>query len=104
MVAKAAVKIDLYSSFHPFGTEPDYVIIPCHRHADAYEILNIFHCRNGKEYEVIAEGFLDENDNFMTRAEAWQEANRCHQFTDAYIEEHIGEENLIEVLYSEDVW
>lgn len=104
MVTKAAVKIDLLSRFHPFGTEPDYVIIPCHRHADAYEILNIFHCRNGKEYNIIEEGFLDENDNFMTRAEAWQEARRCYQFLDSYIEKYCDNINPPKILYSEDVW
>ena len=104
MVAKAAVKIDLYSKFHPFGTEPDYVIIPCHRHADAYEILNIFHCRDGKEYRVIAEGFLDENDNFMTRAEAFEEALRCEQLNDTFYNSEAVAAVRSRILYSEDLW
>lgn len=97
MVAKAAVKIRV-----PIRDEE--VIIPCHRHVDAYEILNALHYRDGKEYYALAEGFLDENDNFMTRAEAWQEARRCHQFTDTYIEEHIDEDKPVQILYSEDLW
>lgn len=107
MVAKAAVKIDLLSRFHPFGTEPDYVIIPCHRHADAYEILNIFHCRNGKEYNIIEEGFLDENDNFLSRIEAWHEAFRCSQFPEKVMEQYwTGEKDPMvpTALYSEDLW
>ena len=67
MVAKAAVKIRV-----PIRDEE--VIIPCHRHADAYEILNALGYRDGKEYTVVAEGFLDEDDNFMSRKRAWHEA------------------------------
>lgn len=107
MVAKAAVKIKLLTNFYDWTTDPGEIIIPCHRHADAYEILNMFHYRDGKEYMAIAEGFLDENDNFMTRVEAWREAFRCYQFPEKVMEQYwTGEKDPMvpTALYSEDLW
>lgn len=100
MIAKAAVKIELLTNFYDWATDPGEIVIPCHRHVDAYEILHMFHLRKDIEYKVIAEGFLDENDNFMTRREAWDEAERCNQFRPCYmyIDDVPGE------LYSEDMW
>lgn len=71
------------------------IVIPCHRHADAFQILHDFGYRAREGYHEIAQGFLDEHDNFLTRIEAMAEAKRCNQLInpDAY-----GE------LYSEDVW
>ena len=97
MVAKACVVIDV-----PIRNKR--ITIPCHRHADAYEILNALGYRDGKEYTVVAEGFLDEDDNFMSRKRAWHEAKVFHQFTDAYIDEHIDEDEPVQILYSEDLW
>lgn len=103
MVERAAVKIKLLTNFYDWATNPGEIIIPCHRHADAYEILNLFHYRDGKEYRVIAEGFLDEHNNFMSRVEAWKEAKRCNQFLPCYIEA-CDDPDVQGVLYSEDVW
>lgn len=100
MIAKAAIKIRI-----PIRNEE--VIIPCHRHADAYEILNALHYRDGKEYYVLAEGFLDDNDNFLSRIEAWHEAKRCNQFTQEYKDElsrEIYHPATPRRLYSEDMW
>lgn len=102
MVAKACVIIDIPNRYLP--KLKDQITIPCHRHADAYEILNALGYRDGKEYIAVAEGFLDENDNFMTRAEAWQEARRCYQFLNSYIEKYCDNVNPPTILYSEDVW
>lgn len=102
MVAKACVIVDIPNRYLP--ALKDQITIPCHRHADAYEILNALGYRDGKEYIVVAEGFLDENDNFLTRAEAWQEARRCYQFLDSYIEKYCDNVNPPTILYSEDVW
>ena len=89
MVAKACVIVDMPNRYLP--KLKDQITIPCHRHADAYEILNALGYRDGKEYIVVAEGFLDE-------------AKAFRQFTDAYIEEHIDEDKPVQILYSEDVW
>ena len=102
MVAKACVIVDIPNRYLP--KLKDQITIPCHRHADAYEILNALGYRDGKEYIVVAEGFLDENDKFMTRAEAWQEARHCHQFLDSYIEKYCDSINPPTILYSEDLW
>ena len=102
MVAKACVIVDIPNRYLP--KVKDRITIPCHRHADAYEILNALGYRDGKEYTVVAEGFLDENDNFMSRKRAWHEAKAFRQFTDAYIEEHIDEDKPVQILYSEDLW
>ena len=107
MVAKAAVKINLFTKFFDWTTTPKELIIPCHRHADAYEILHMFRLRKDMEYKVIAEGFLDENDNFMTRREAWDEAFRCSQFPEKVMEQYwTGEKDPMvpTALYSEDLW
>ena len=97
MVAKAAVKIRV-----PIRDEE--VIIPCHRHADDYEILNALHYRDGKEYYALVEGFLDENDNFMTRAEAFEEALRCEQLNETFYNSETVAAVRSRILYSEDLW
>ena len=55
---------------------------------------------------VLAAGGLVKNEKgeFLTRAEAWQEAKRCNQFLDSYIEEHIDDIVPPSILYSEDIW
>ena len=97
MVCRAAVKVlDLRQNKE--------LTIPCHRHCDAFQILKEFGYRKSVDYKEIAQGFLNERDEFMTRAEAWQEARRCNQFLESYIEEHCEDTNLSTILYSEDVW
>lgn len=104
MVAKAAVKINLFTKFFDWTTTPKELIIPCHRHADAYEILHMFRLRKDMEYKVIAEGFLDENDNFMTRAEAFEEALRCEQLNETFYNNEAVAAVRSRILYSEDLW
>lgn len=96
MIARAAVK------FFDKRRNKE-IIIPCHRHCDAFQIMKIFEYCND-DYKEIEQGFLDHNDNFMTRAEAWQEARRCYQFLDAYIEKYCSNPNPPTILYSEDLW
>lgn len=97
MVCRAAVKIlDLRQNKE--------ITIPCHRHCDAFHILKEFGYKKLTDYKEIAQGFLNEHDEFMTRAEAWQEAQRCHQFLASYIEEHIEDVVPPTILFSEDVW
>ena len=103
MVAKAAVKIKIIDPYNSLLNEKE-IVIPCHRHCDAFQILKAFNMRRDVDFEEIAQGFLDENDNFMTRAEAWQEARRCYQFLDSYIEKYCDSPNPPTILYSEDVW
>lgn len=89
MITHSAVKI--YD-----GKQHKEIIIPCLRHCDAFQILKEFGYCRGFDYAVIAQGFLDEHDNWYSRTEAFQHAVACHQIED--------KDNTIKELYSEDVW
>lgn len=89
MIVSAAVKIkDL--------RQDKEIIIPCHRHCDAFYILKQFAYKKNIDYKEIAQGFLDEYDNFYTRAEAWNEAYKCNQL--------MVINNTSKELFSEDLW
>lgn len=90
MIVSAAVKI---IDYRQDGKE---IIIPCHRHHDAFYILKEFGYAPRKEYKEIEQGFLDEHDNFLNRVDAWFEAYNCNQLKEI-------EENC-HTLYSEDLW
>ena len=67
MIVSAAVKIkDL--------RQDKEIIIPCHRHCDAFYILKQFAYKKDVDYKEIAQGFLDEDDKFYNRVEAWKHA------------------------------
>ena len=66
MIVSAAVKVFIY----PLNKE---VTIKVHRHCDAYEILYDFGYSR-EDYETVAQGFLDEHDNFYSRVDAWEHA------------------------------
>ena len=99
MITRAAVKIKFFDTD---GTRD--IIITCHRHCDAFQILKEFGFYKGSDYKELAQGFLNEKGEFLTRTEAYQEAVRYHQFLDSYIEEHINDTITPTVLYSEDIW
>ena len=87
MIVKAAVKIlNLHTN--------EEMIIPCHRHSDAFYILKLLNMRQSQDYTQLVQGFLDENDNFYNRLDAKKHAKLCHQITDTEYEE----------LFSEDLW
>lgn len=91
MIVKAAVKIlDL--------RENKEKIIPCHRHSDAFYILHEFGYKQGIDYKQIAQGFLDEHDNFYNRVEAWKHAYLHNQINPDALE-HTTQE-----LFSEDLY
>ena len=89
MIVSAAVKIkDL--------RQDKEIIIPCHRHCDAFYILKQFAYKKNIDYKEIAQGFLDEYDNFYNRVEAWHEAYKCNQL--------MVIDNTSKELFSEDLW
>lgn len=100
MVCRAAVKI--YDK-----RQDKEMIIPCHRHCDAFLILKEFGYKKGEDYKEIEQGFLDEYDRFMSRTEAWWEAKNCDQFKQEYKNElaqeyyHLA---TLQQLFSEDIW
>ena len=90
MIVRAAVKIKFFDAY-----AAREIIIPCHRHCDAFYILKEFGFHKNADYEEIEQGFLNEKSEFLTRVEAKQEAIRCNQLIN-----HTNDVNL----YSEDVW
>lgn len=73
------------------------IIMPCHRHCDAFWILKEFGYQPAKGYKVLDDGFLDEHWNFMNRIEAHKMAYDAGQIPNdkPY---HPTE------LFSEDLW
>jgi len=89
MITSAAVKI-------LDKRQDKEIIIPVHRHCDAFYILKEFGYKPGKDYEMIEQGFLDAHDNFLNRVEAQKEAIKEKQL--------LKEAKEIGELFSEDLW
>jgi len=88
MIVKAAVKIlNLHTN--------EEMIIPCHRHCDAFYILHLFNMKQSVDYKQIDQGFLDEHDNFYNRVAAKKHAQEFNQ---------LKENTRCAELYSEDLW
>ena len=87
MIVKAAVKIYDKRQCKEF-------VIPCHRHCDAFYILHEFGYQQSTDYMQIAQGFLDEHNQFYNRVDALQHAKDCKQIETAEYNE----------LFSEDLW
>lgn len=86
MIASSAVKIlDLKQNKE--------IIIPCHRHCNAFFILHEFGYGK-KDFKVIEQGYLDSHDNFLNRSQAFNHALDCKQIHRLYEGE----------LFSEDLW
>ena len=97
MIISAAVKILLKK-------ENREVIIPCHRHGDAYRILKDlgFH---PSDFETVKQGFIAyvvDPDNrinwietFLDRKEALAHAKQVHQISTSISDDE---------LYSDDLW
>lgn len=92
MICRAAVKI--YDK-----CQNKEMIIPCHRHCDAFLILKEFGYKRFEDYIEIEQGFLDEYNNFMNRVEAYDHAVKNNQIyvSDKYF--YSSKE-----LCSEDLW
>lgn len=90
-IARAAVKVFDKRQ----GKE---VIIPCHRHCDAFQILKEFGYLRGVDYYEIGQGFLDAKDNYLNRIEAKQRVIQIGQQTTKNFGDNYPE------LYSEDLW
>lgn len=92
-IVKAAVKIlDLRQNKE--------IIIPCHRHCDAFYILKQFSYQKDIDYKEIAQGFLDQDDNFYDRIESFKIAWNALQLK----YEHYSKGFHVTELFSEDLW
>ena len=70
------------------------IIIPCHRHCDAFYMLKEFgYVRS--EYDILGQGFLDRDYNFLSRVDAKIVARENNQLL---------EDSNDPALYSEDLW
>lgn len=88
MIVKAAVKIfDMRQNKE--------IIIPCMRHSDAFYILKEFGYKKNIDYKEIAQGFLDEDDNFYNRLAAKKHAQESNQ---------LKENTRCAELFSEDLY
>lgn len=70
------------------------IIIPCHRHCDAFHMLKEFGYMRS-DYDILAQGFLDRNYDFLSRVEAKIAARENNQLL---------EDGSDPNLYSEDLW
>lgn len=95
MICRAAVKI--YDK-----RQNKEIVIPCHRHCDAFLILKEFGYNRFVDYEELAQGFLNEHDEFLSRTEAWREARKNNQIF--VIDDTLSYLNPCKELYSEDLW
>jgi len=88
MIVKAAVKI--------FDVRQNKeIVIPVMRHCDAFDILKQFSYKKNIDYKELAQGFLDEHDNFYDRIAAKKHAQEFNQ---------LKENTRCAELYSEDLW
>lgn len=92
MLLAAAVK------FHVEATDKD-VILCGHRHWNIFEQLKLLGFEPQKGYKEIAQGFIDDKNNFLTREEAFEHAVECSQIED---DRDIGD--CCRRLVSEDLW
>lgn len=74
------------------------IIIPCHRHGDAFQILKEFGYRKIIDYIEISQGFLDADGNYLDRFEAKERVIQINQKTTEYFDADRSE------LDSEDLW
>lgn len=100
MITRAAVKI--------FDRRQNKeIIIPCHRHCDAFQILHDFGYKPIIDFKETMQGFLNEHGEFLGRIDAWHEAKHCNQFTQKYKDElaqEIYHPATPRQLFSEDIW
>lgn len=74
------------------------IIIPCHRHCDAFQILKEFGYKKNVDYYEIDQGFLDANGEYLKRIAAKQRVAEIGQQVTKYFDDNCPE------LYSEDLW
>ena len=90
-IARAAVKI--------FDKrQGKTIIIPCHRHCDAFQILRDFGYRKLIDYYEIDQGFLDAKDSYLNRIEAKQRVIQIGQKVTEDFDDNCSE------LYPEELW
>ena len=92
MILAAAIK------FYIDKTD-SYVVMCGHRHHNVFEQLKLLGFKAREGYREIAQGFIDDKNNFLTREEAYDHAVECGQIED---DREVG--TYVARLVSEDLW
>lgn len=98
MILASAIK------FRIEATGEEVVLCGC-RHGDIFMQLPALGFEPRKGYKEIEQGFIDNNNNFLTREEAFEHAKQCGQISSkiAYARDH-GESVGGKQMISEDLW
>lgn len=84
-------------------TETDKTVVLCGaRHGDIFDQLKGLGFEPRTGYKEIAQGFIDNHNNFLTRKEAYEHAKSCGQLCAKII--HDRETLDSKELISEDLW
>ena len=95
MIICAAIKIQIEGLSHE-------TIVPCRRHGDGFKILKDLGLKPRVGYKEIAQGFIDQDGDFLNRKNAFKHAVDCGQLS-ATTREWKASQGEIE-LYSEDLY
>lgn len=80
-----------------------YTVVPCWRHVEGYAIIqNLCPGIDESVFNSAEEGFIDNNNNFLTREEAYAHALNCGQLS--YEVRRLKTESNEEMLFSEDLY
>ena len=99
MIRAAAVK---YLVKTPNG---NYEIVLCgSRHGDCFDQEKILHDMTGFDFEDVDQGFIDNDNNFLTRTEAFDHAMSCGQLPVYCSHNALKASGGDKILISEELW
>ena len=78
------------------------IIIHCRRHGDGHETIRDLHHLCDVKYSSVKEGFVDHDNNFLDRYDAFHHAKMCGQLSQTTLWRK--EDNMESELYSEDLY
>lgn len=95
MIICAAIKIQVEGLDHE-------TIIPCRRHGDGFKILKDLGYAPKTKYKEMAQGFIDQDGDFLDRKEAYEHAFMYGQLSATT--RNCKRANREDELYSEDLY
>lgn len=103
MIICAALRVRIESH-----TSCETTVIHCRRHGEGIQLVKTLlnHTPKGFYIEILEQGFIDHNGNFLNRTEAHKHAisiGQINQTTLWYMKDHYSEDAIPE-LYSEDLY
>lgn len=97
MILAAAVKYEVEAT----GKE---VILCGARHCDIFNQLKGLGFKPQQGYKMVAQGFIDQENNFLTREEAYEHAKTCGQLCTSIIIMREEFNPFGKQLMTEDLW